>query len=71
MKTNDKEVTFEAIGNLSDALIMSAVLHEDDCPIVMSPRPSAFKRFMNSSWGVAAVCALVAVSVMGGILWME
>ncbi len=31
--------------------------------------PSAFSRFMNSGWGVAAVCALVAVSVMGGIIW--
>ena len=60
---------FEAIGNLSDALIRSAVLPNDACPVVTSPRPSAFKRFMNSSWGVAAVCALVAVSVMGGIIW--
>ena len=60
---------FEAIGNLSDTLIMSAALPDDACPVVTSPRPSAFKRFMNSSWGVAAVCALVAVSVMGGILW--
>lgn len=30
---------------------------------------SAFGRFMNSGWGVAIVCALVAVSVMGGIIW--
>ncbi len=29
----------------------------------------ALSRFMNSGWGVAAVCALVAVSVMGGIIW--
>ncbi|MBQ7317034.1 MAG: leucine-rich repeat protein [Clostridia bacterium] len=30
---------------------------------------NAFVRFMNSGWGVAAVCALVAVGVMGGIIW--
>ena len=30
---------------------------------------SAFSRFINSGWGVAAVCTLVAVSVMGGIIW--
>ena len=31
--------------------------------------PSAFSRFVNSGWGVAIICALVAVSVMGGIIW--
>ncbi len=30
---------------------------------------NAFVRFMNSGWGVAAVCALVAIGVMGGIIW--
>ena len=30
---------------------------------------NAFVRFLNSGWGVAAVCALVAVGVMGGIIW--
>ena len=34
------------------------------------PKPqSAFSRFINSGWGVAAVCALVSVFVMGGIIW--
>ncbi len=60
---------FEAIGNLSDSFVMSAVLSDDAFPVAMSKSPSPFRRFINSSWGVAAVCALVAVSVMGGILW--
>ncbi len=60
---------FEAIGNLNDAFIMSAVLPNDAFPAPTANSPSAFRRFINSSWGVAAVCALVAVSVMGGILW--
>lgn len=30
---------------------------------------SPLVRFMNSGWGVAAVCVLVAASVMSGILW--
>ncbi len=60
---------FEAIGNLNDSLIMSAVISEDVIPVATSKRPSAFARWMTSGWGAAAICAIVAVSVMGGIIW--
>ena len=66
---------FEAMSNVSDSLIMEAAekLGAWDASAMRAPRekkaPGAFSRFMNSGWGVAAVCALVAVSVMGGIIW--
>ena len=60
---------FEAIGQLSDHWIMSAVLPQDEIPVTAVKRPSPFARFMNSGWGVAAVCAIVAVGVMGGMIW--
>ncbi|MBE6557492.1 MAG: hypothetical protein E7661_00525 [Ruminococcaceae bacterium] len=60
---------FEAIGNLSDNLIMTAVIPEEKAPIVVPKHPSAFRQFMNGGWGVAAVCILVALGVMGGIIW--
>ena len=46
-----------------DACFLTASIHKKERD------PSAFSRFMNSGWGVAIVCALVAVSVMGGIIW--
>ncbi len=67
---------FEAMSNVSDSLIMEAAeklgFLNGGAAVVKTERrkgPSAFSRFMNSGWGVAAVCALVAVSVMGGIIW--
>ncbi len=46
-----------------DACFLTASIHKKERD------PSAFSRFMNSGWGVAIICALVAVSVMGGIIW--
>ena len=65
---------FEAMSGISDKLIMEAgdKLGILNAGVVKSQKvkaPSAFSRFINSGWGVAAVCALVAVGVMGGIIW--
>ena len=65
---------FEAMGGISDKLIMEAgdrlgILNTGVVKSKKAKAPSAFSRFINSGWGVAAVCALVAVGVMGGIIW--
>ena len=63
----------EAMNGIGDHLIVEAAEKLgflSDTPMARKPKgQSAFSRFMNSGWGVAAVCALVAVSVMGGIIW--
>ncbi len=66
----------EAMNGIGDYLIVEAAeklgFLNGSAAIVKGRKakgPSAFSRFMNSGWGVAAVCALVAVSVMGGIIW--
>ncbi len=63
---------FETFTDIREDYIRDAEL--DACfmaaPVRKRERgPSAFSRFMNSGWGVAIICALVAVSVMGGIIW--
>lgn len=61
---------FEAFTDIRDDYIRDAEL--DAClwkPPARKKGMSAFSRFMNSGWGVAVVCVLVAVSVMGGIIW--
>ncbi len=63
---------FETFTDIREDYIRDAEL--DACfmaaPIRKRERgPSDFSRFMNSGWGVAIICALVAVSVMGGIIW--
>ena len=65
---------FEAMSGISDKLIMEAgdrlgILNAGVVKSKKAKAPSAFSRFINSGWGVAAVCALVAVGVMGGIIW--
>ena len=65
---------FEAMGGISDKLIMEAgdrlgILNAGVVKHKKDKAPSAFSRFMNSGWGVAAVCTLVAIGVMGGIIW--
>ncbi len=58
---------FEAMNDMNDDLIMSAAITNTSKANLR--RPSVFRRFINSGWGVAAVCALVSVSVLGGIIW--
>ena len=71
-----RENIMEAMNGIGEHLIVEAAeklgFLNGSAFIVKAERrkgPSAFSRFMNSGWGVAAVCALVAVSVMGGIIW--
>lgn len=63
---------FETLTDIREDYIRDAEL--DACFLTAPARkrgrnPSAFRRFMNSGWGVAIICAFVAVSVMGGIIW--
>ncbi len=63
---------FETLTDIREDYIRDAEL--DACFLTAPVRkrergPSVFSRFMNSGWGVAIICALVAVSVMGGIIW--
>ena len=66
---------FEAMSNVGDVLILESAekLGLIGCPTVAVHKKdkgmSAFSRFVNSGWGVAAVCILVAVGIMGGIIW--
>ncbi|MBQ9779669.1 MAG: leucine-rich repeat protein [Clostridia bacterium] len=71
-----RENIMEAMNGIGEHLIVEAAetlgFVKGSAVVVKAERrkgPSAFSRFMNSGWGVAAVCALVAVSVMGGIIW--
>ena len=63
---------FEALTDIRGEYILDA---EVDARFLTTPvrerekSPSSFSRFMNSGLGVAIICALVAVSVMGGIIW--
>ena len=66
---------FEAMSNVGAGLILESAekLGLLGCPAVAIHKKEkgtgAFSRFINSGWGVAAVCAFVAVGVMGGIIW--
>ncbi|MBE6558456.1 MAG: leucine-rich repeat domain-containing protein [Ruminococcaceae bacterium] len=67
---------FEAMNNVSDKLITESgeklgfLPREGGAPVLgKAPKRRAFSNWLNSGWGVAAVCALVSVGVLGGILW--
>ncbi len=71
------QVAFEAITNLRDSLITEAaeILGFLDEPTPAFAKPardredSLLYRFFNSGWGVAMICAVVSLSVLGGIIW--
>ena len=51
-------------------------LIEESMTLFASPKekrpgrvPSALSRFLNSGWGVAAICGLVSVAVLSAIIW--
>ena len=72
MKNEKGFVAYHVLDSVADDLLLDALLPEDKGAVVMSPkkeRPRRFFAFIQSGWGVAIVCALVAVSVMVGILW--
>lgn len=63
---------FEQFDGLNDCFIAEAEIPEAHRSAVILPIPrqkGRFSQFINSGWGVAIICALVAVSVMGGIIW--
>ena len=63
---------FEQFDGLNDLFIAEAEIPEAHRSAVILPTPKQkgrFSQFINSGWGVAIICALVAVSVMGGIIW--
>lgn len=63
---------FEKLDGLSDMYIAEAEILDAPLSATVLPTPrrkGRFSQFMNSGWGVAIICALVAVSVMGGIIW--
>ena len=71
------QVAFEAITNIHDDLITEAAellgFLDEPAPLAANPpreyRENLFSRFFNSSWGVAVICAVVSLSVLGGIIW--
>ena len=62
---------FEQFDCLNDLLIAEAEIPDaHKATVLPTPRSKGrLSSFVNSGWGVAIVCALVAVSVMGGIIW--
>ncbi|MBE6586040.1 MAG: hypothetical protein E7645_05880 [Ruminococcaceae bacterium] len=71
-----REVILEAMEGIGEHLIIEAAeklgFVRSATAVVKNQKnksSSAISRFINSGWGLAAVCTLVAVSVMGGILW--
>ena len=69
------QLAFEALGALPDELIVEAAdrlgFWGGNTPAVASRRreKSALSRFLGSGWGVALICAVVSVSVLGGVIW--
>ena len=71
------QVAFEAMNNLRDDLITEAAeilgFLDEPAPAFAKParehRENLFSRFFNSGWGVAMICAVVSLSVLGGIIW--
>ena len=61
----------EALGDIRSEYLLEAE-EAYFVAITQKRRPSRngwLTRFVNSGWGVAIICALVAISVMGGIIW--
>ena len=71
------QVAFEAMTNLREYFITEAAemlgfTDESSHAITKAPRSrgdNLLTRFMNSGWGVAVICAVVSLSVLGGIVW--
>lgn len=71
--TNEKcFAAYNVLGYVADDMVVDALLPEDrgvGVAPVKKERPRRLFAFFESGWGVAIICALVAVSVMGGIIW--
>ncbi len=61
---------FACMSDIRENLIEESLELFEGKAAAPSPKPqSAFSRVTNSGWFVAAVCTLVAIFVMGGIIW--
>ncbi len=62
---------FDVIGEVRESLITESLEWLDaTAALVFTPKKeSPLLRFMRSGWGVAVICAVVSLSVLGGIIW--
>ncbi len=60
---------FEKMTNVNDKFIEEAAeMPNPEVAVVKASRWERFSHFMNSGWGVAMVCGIVAIGVMAGII---
>ena len=70
--TNEKGfAAYTALKSVADDLVMDALLPADGGSAVVAPisKRRLVYEFFSHGWGVAVICALVAIAVMGGIIW--
>lgn len=61
---------FEAVGGVKDHIIEESLELFDGTAIPYLPRrQNPLVRFLGSNWGVAVICAVVSLGVLGGIIW--
>ncbi len=62
---------YDVIGEVRESLVIESLAWLDTtAPLVfVSKKESPLLRFMHSGWGVAVICAVVSLSVLGGIIW--
>ena len=68
-----KEIILNALDGIQDRYITEAAgklgLLNGSASALNRRRESALSRFFGSGWGVAMICAVVSLSVLGGIVW--
>ena len=68
-----KEIILNALDGIHDRYITEAAgrlgLLNGSASALNRRRESALSRFFSSGWGVAMICAVVSLSVLGGIVW--
>ena len=72
-----REIILGALNGIRDEYIAEAAealgLLGEAAPAYTKParehRENLLSRFFNSGWGVAVICAVVSLSVLGGIIW--
>ena len=68
-----KEIILNALDGIQDRYITEAAgrlgLLNGSASALNRRRESALSRFFSSGWGVAMICAVVSLSVLGGIVW--
>ena len=72
-----KQIILEALNGIHDTYVTEAAealgLLGEAAPAYTKParehRVNLLSRFFGSGWGVAVICAVVSLSVLGGIIW--